>query len=155
MILAKRKDAKDYCGIHPLLDRALACLDDAFLESVGMDGVQIDGKNLYASLNQFETLPDEKLFFEAHREYLDIHVPLAGEERMDIADTALLTPDEAASKPENDFYAFSDKAPEHQSAILKPGDFLVAFPADAHRVKGQVSGASAVRKLVFKIRIGS
>jgi len=153
MIVAKRKDAADYCGIHPLLDRALECLTDEFLETVGTEATHIDGQNLYASLNLFETQPDEKLFFEAHREYLDIHVPLAGEERMDIADTASLSLDEAASKPEKDFYAYSDKDPEHQSVILKRGDFLVAFPADAHRVKGRVNGACEVRKIVFKIRI--
>ena len=153
MIVAKRKDAADYRGIHPLLDRALDCLTDEFLETVGTESVHIDGRDLYATLNLFETQPDDTLFFEAHRKYLDIHVPLAGEERMDIADTASLSLDEAASKPENDFYAYSDRDPEHQRVILKRGDFLVAFPADAHRVKGQVSGASEVRKVVFKIRI--
>ena len=152
MIVAKWKDAADYRGIHPLLDRALDCLNDEFLESVGTESTHIDGQNLYATLNLFETQPDEKLFFEAHRKYLDIHVLLAGEERMDIADTAGLSLDEAVSKPENDFYAYSDRDPEHQSVILKRGDFLVAFPADAHRVKGQVNGISEVRKVVFKIR---
>ena len=73
---------------------------------------------------------------------------------MDIADTASLVFNEAVSKPENDFYAYSDQDPAHQSIIMKRGDFLVAFPADAHRVKGQVSGPSQVRKVVFKIRIG-
>ena len=72
---------------------------------------------------------------------------------MDIAETSTLTPDDAASKPENDFYAFTDKAPAHQSIVLRHGDFLVAFPQDAHRVKGQVSGPCDVRKVVFKIRI--
>lgn len=153
MIIAKRKDAADYRGISPLLDKALDYLSDEFLESVGPEKVEIDGKNLFASLNVFETKPDEQLFFEAHRAYLDIHVPLAGEERMDIADTSTLTLDEAASKPEKDFYAYTDKDPAHQSIILKNGDFLVAFPADAHRVKGQVSGPSDVRKVVFKIKL--
>ena len=154
MIVAKLKDAADYRGIHPVLDRALDCLNEEFLLTVGTETTHMDGQDLYATLNLCETQPVEKGFFEAHREYLDIHVPLAGEERMDIADTAMLTLDEAASKPENDFYAYSDKDPDHQSIILKRGDFLVAFPADAHRVKGQVSGPSEVQKVVFKIRLG-
>ena len=153
MIAAKRKDAADYRGISPLLDRALDCLTDEFLATVGPESVQIDGKNLYAMLNLFETEPDDKLFFEAHRNYLDIHVVLAGEERMDIADTAALTLDETLSKPENDFYAYTDRDPAHQSVVLRNGDFLVAFPADAHRVRGQVDGPSGVRKVVFKIKI--
>ena len=153
MIVAKRKDAADYRGIHPMLDKALDCLNDEFLSTVGTETVHMDGKNLYATLNLFETMPDDKLFFEAHRAYLDIHVVLQGEERMDIADTAALSFDEAVSKPENDFYAYTDKNPAHQSIVLKNGDFLVAFPADAHRVKGQVDGPSDVRKVVFKIKL--
>ena len=153
MIVAKMKDAADYRGIHPMLDRALEYLNDEFLATVGTETTHMDGKNLYATLNIFETQPDEKGFFEAHRDYLDIHVPLCGEERMDIAETAVLTPDDAASKPENDFYAFTDSNPPHQSIVLRHGDFLVAFPEDAHRVKGQVSGPSEVHKVVFKIRI--
>ncbi len=153
MIVAKNKNAADYRGIHPLLDRALECLNDEFLNTVGTESTFLEGRDLYATLNLFETQPDDDLFFEAHRNYLDIHVLLSGEERMDIAETEILCPDEAASKPENDFYAFSDRDPEHRSIVLRHGDFLVAFPSDAHRVKGQVSGPSSVRKVVFKIRI--
>ena len=136
MIVAKLKDAADYRGIHPMLDKALEYLNDEFMNTVGTEATHMEGNDLYATLNLFETQPDEKGFFEAHQKYLDIQ-----------------TPDDAASKPENDFYAFTDKNPAHQSIILRHGDFLVAFPQDAHRVKGQVSGPSDVRKVVFKIRI--
>ena len=91
-------------------------------------------------------------YIEAHRQYLDIHVIRSGEERMDIAETSALTPDDAISKPENDFYAFTDKNPAHQSIILKHGDFLVAFPQDAHRVKGQVNGPSDAKKIVSAVK---
>ncbi len=153
MIVAKRTDASNYRGIHPMLDKALDHLNDEFLQAVGKEPVHIDGQKLYAMLNVFETLPDDRLFFEAHRDYLDIHAVLSGEERIDIAYTEALTPDEDTSKPENDLYAYSDTDPEHQSVVLGSGDFLVAFPSDAHRVKGQVCGASQVRKVVFKIKI--
>ena len=153
MIVAKLKDAADYRGICPMLDKALEYLNDEFMNTVGTEATHMEGNDLYATLNLFETQPDEKGFFEAHQKYLDIHAVLSGEERMDIAETSTLTPDETASKPENDFYAFTDKAPAHQSIVLRHGDFLVAFPQDAHRVKGQVNGPSDVRKVVFKIRI--
>ena len=153
MIVGKLQNAADYRGIHPMLDKALDYLNDEFLSTVSPETTHMEGNDLYATLNLFETLPDEKLFFEAHRDYLDIHVPLAGEERMDIAHTPDLSFDEAVSKPENDFYAFTDREPPHQSIILRHGDFLVAFPSDAHRVKGQVNGPSDVRKVVFKIKL--
>ena len=153
MIVGKLKDAADYRGIHPMLDKALDYLNDAFLNTVGTESAHMEGQELYATLNLFETQPDDVLFFEAHRDYLDIHVPLSGEERMDIAYTPELSLNEAVSKPENDFYAYSDKNPDHQSIVLRHEDFLVAFPSDAHRVKGQVNGPSDVRKVVFKIKL--
>ena len=153
MIIGKIQNAADYRGIHPMLDKALDCLNEEFLSSVSAETTYVDGKNLYATLNVFETLPEEQLFFEAHKNYLDIHVALSEAERIDVAYTPSLTPDEAGSKPENDFYAFSDKDPEVRHIILKQGEFLVAFPTDAHRMKGQVNGPSTVRKVIFKVRL--
>ena len=67
--------------------------------------------------------------------------------------TPRLTVDEAVSRPAGDFYAYTEKSAEHQTLVLKPGSFLVAFPDDAHRCKGQVDGPSHVEKIVFKILI--
>ena len=68
MIVAKLKDAADYRGIHPMLDKALDYLNDGFLNTVGTEATHMEGNDLYATLNLFETQPDEKGFFEAHRQ---------------------------------------------------------------------------------------
>ena len=64
MIVAKLKDAADYRGITPMLDKALEYLNDEFLNTVGTEATHMDGDDLYATLNLFETQPDEKGFFE-------------------------------------------------------------------------------------------
>ena len=153
MIVAKNADAANYRGFSPLLDRALDLLTPEFLASVGTETVHMDGDKLYATLNIFDTAPDAETFFESHKLYLDIHAVTKGEERMEIADPKALTVDEVKSKPEGDFYAYTEKSAEHQTLILRPGTFLVAFPDDAHRCKGQVDGVSQVEKVVFKILI--
>ena len=79
MIVAKLKDAADYRGIHPMLDKALEYLNDEFMNTVGTEATHMEGNDLYATLNLFETQPDEKGFFEAHQKYLDIHAVLSGE----------------------------------------------------------------------------
>ena len=152
MIVAKYEDAARYKGVSPLLDKALDLLTPAFLASVS-GTVPVEGEELYVMRNVFDTVPDAETFFEAHRRYLDIHVVTKGAERMEIADPRTLTPDEAVSRPEGDFYAYTEKSAEHQTLILRPGSFLVAFPEDAHRCKGQVDGPEHVEKVVFKIRI--
>ncbi|MDO4973140.1 MAG: YhcH/YjgK/YiaL family protein [Eubacteriales bacterium] len=153
MIVARNADAANYKGFSPLLDKALDLLTPEFLASVGTETVHMDGEKLYATRNIFDTAPDSETFFESHKRYLDIHAVTKGEERMEIADPKALTVDEEKSRPEGDFYAFTEKSAEHQTLILKPGTFLVAFPDDAHRCKGQVNGVSQVEKVVFKILI--
>lgn len=153
MIVARNADAANYKGFSPLLDKALDLLTPEFLASVGTTTVHMDGEKLYATLNLFETAPESETFFESHKKYLDIHAVVKGEERLEIADPKALTVDEGKSNPVGDFYAYSEKSAEHQNLILKPGTFLVAFPDDAHRCKGQVDGASQVEKVVFKILI--
>ena len=153
MIVARNADAANYKGFSPLLDRALDLLTPEFLASVGTETVHMDGDKLYATRNIFDTAPDSETFFESHKRYLDIHVVTKGEERMEVADPKTLTVDGEKSRPEGDFYAYTEKSAEHQTLILKPGTFLVAFPDDAHRCKGQVDGSSHVEKVVFKILI--
>lgn len=145
MIVAKLSDAQCYCGIHPRLDRALELLNDEFLHSVGTETVYLDADRLYATLNRYETLPLEDTFFEAHKKYLDIHVLIKGEERVDIAAPEKLTEFEHR----DDFYAFHGEG--EQTVVLRPGNFLVAFPEDAHRIKIRINDPCTVEKVVFKI----
>lgn len=145
MIIAELSDAHMYRGIHPALDRALELLNDKFLHSVGTETVHLDGARLYATLNRYETVPFEDTFFEAHKRYLDIHVLIKGEERVDIANPERLTEFEHR----DDFYAYHGEG--EQTVKLRPGNFLVAFPGDAHRIKIQTDGPCDVEKVVFKI----
>lgn len=80
---------------------------------------------------------------------MDIHVMLAGEERVD-----LNHPEELElfrAEEDGDFYAYRGVA--RHSIILRPGMFLVVFPGDAHRIKVWVNGPETVSKAVFKIRL--
>lgn len=146
MILANLEDAKEYLGIHPLLDRALLLLNDEYLSTVSSETVQIDGDRLYATRNDYTTVPFEESFYEAHKKYLDIHVLTKGEERVDIANPANLNEFEHR----DDFYAYTGEA--EQTVTLHRGNFLVVFPGDAHRIKIQKDGPSEVSKVVFKIK---
>ena len=147
MILARNKDAAAYRGIHPRLDRALDCLTDEFLASVGTETQKLEGDALYVTRFDYDTVPFEETFFEAHKKYLDIHVMVKGCERVDIANPEGLTFDEN----KGDFYGYHGDA--EQSVLLCPGDFLVVFPGDAHRLKIAVDRPEPVSKVVFKIQV--
>ena len=145
MIHAKLQEAKDYLGIHPRLDRAFALLTPEFLEGVGTEQQKIEGDCLYVTRFDYETVAEEESFFEAHRRYLDIHVMVRGCERVDISDPAGLT----EFTHQGDFWGYHGEA--EQSLILKPGNFLVVFPGDAHRLKIKLGEPAPVSKVVFKV----
>ena len=150
MIYAKNQEALAYRGIHPNLDLALEHITPEFLASL-RDGqrVELQGDQVYCTRFTYETIPQEESFFEAHRRYLDIHIMVEGEERVDVNRPEDLTLTEAQEG--NDFYAYQGES--WHSTVLKPGEFLVVFPGDAHRIKVQVDGPKTVSKAVFKVCI--
>ena len=110
---------------------------------VNLKNTDLDSKFTY------ETITDDESFFEAHEKFLDIHLMLEGSERVEVAPPAALEQYEA--QPQNDFYAYRGEG--HYKMTLAPGDFVVVFPADAHKIKMQVNGPETVTKAVFKVKI--
>lgn len=149
MIYAKNCSALDYRGIHPNLDLALEHIRPDFLARLSEERVELLAGQVWCTKFTYETLPDLECFFEAHKKFLDIHIMLSGTERVEIA-----PPEELSllySQPDNDFYAYRGQG--HYKLELSPGDFLVVFPGDAHKIKMRAAGSSQVTKAVFKIRI--
>ena len=150
MIYAKNADALAYRGIHPNLDLALEHITPEFLASLrDNQRVELKGDLVYCTRFTYETIPQEESFFEAHRRYLDIHMMVEGEERVDMNRPEDLKLTDAQEG--NDFYAYQGES--WHSTVLKPGEFLVVFPGDAHRIKVQVDGPKTVSKAVFKVCI--
>ena len=147
MILASNGTALDYRGIHPNLDLALEHITPGFLSSLGEDRVELKGEEVYCTKFTYETIPEEDAFFEAHRLYLDIHLMLSGSERVELASPSALT----QFDEKGDFYAYHGEG--RHSVVLAPGDFLVVFPDDAHKIKMRVDGPETVSKAVFKVKI--
>ena len=150
MIYAKNADALAYRGIHPNLDLALEHITPEFLAAIrDNQRVELQGDQVYCTRFTYETIPQEESFFEAHRRYLDIHIMVEGEERVDVNRPEDLKLTDAQEG--NDFYAYQGES--WHSTVLKPGEFLVVFPGDAHRIKVQVDGPKTVSKAVFKVCI--
>ena len=147
MILAKNREAADYLGLHPRLDRALALLrDEAYLAAVEKETRYLEDSALYVTRFDYDTLPPEEAFFESHRRYLDIHIMLHGSEGVELAHPESLE----LFEQKDDFYGYHGQA--EQRLILRPGHFLVVFPGDAHRIKMMIGQRPApVSKVVFKI----
>ena len=149
MIIARNETARPYLGIHPNLDEALRRITKEFLSSLGTERVDIIPGQVWCTKFTYETISDEESFFEAHEDFLDIHLMLSGRERVEIASPAGLR--QFDSQPENDFYAYRGEAAH--KLVLSPGDFLVVWPDDAHKIKMMLERSETVTKAVFKVKI--
>lgn len=149
MVIARNETAPSYLGIHPNLDEALRRITPEFLPSLGTERVDIIPGEVWCTKFTYETISDEESFFEAHENFLDIHLMLSGCERVEIASPAALQ--QVDSKPENDFYAYRGEGVH--KLVLTPGNFLVVWPDDAHKIKMMLERPETVTKAVFKVKI--
>lgn len=148
MIVANIQNKAEYYGIHPELDKALDCLNPEFLEQAATEKTLLDGENLFVTKFHLETVPEEETFFEAHRQYLDIQVVTQGQERVEIAHPDTLT----LTEHSGDFYGYTGTG--EQTVVLLPGNFLIVFPGDAHRLRLPVGeSGKPFTRVVFKIKV--
>ena len=110
---------------------------------------EIQGDDLFVNIVEYETTETENRFWEAHRNYLDLHLMLEGKERIDINFIDQLKQKEFVEK--DDFLPMDGDANGY--VVLEPGDFLLCYPKDAHRTAIKVDDSIKVKKAIFKIRI--
>ena len=142
----------DYYGtLETSVQEVLDYLENNDLTALENGSHVIDGNRLFVNIVSYPTTSPENRFWEAHKDYLDVHVPIEGTEQIDL--NFLEDLEVGEYKKEEDFQAAFGPARMH--AILKPGDFLVCYPQDAHRTAIAVDGKpEQIRKAIFKVRIG-
>lgn len=114
----------------------------------------IDGTDLFAGIDRYETKTRADAKLETHRRYIDIQLLLSGTECIEVFAKNSLTVREPYN-PDKDaeFYDVPDTAPVR--VTLRPGQFVVFFPEDAHMPCLHAGdSAQPVRKIVIKLSAG-
>ncbi|MCI5700192.1 MAG: YhcH/YjgK/YiaL family protein [Lachnospiraceae bacterium] len=110
---------------------------------------EIDGERLFVNIVEYETVKAEERFWEAHRNYLDIHLMLDGTEQIDLNFIQNMELKEFV--PKDDFLPMDGE--KNCSVILRNGDFLICYPSDGHRTAVAVGESQKIKKAIFKVRI--
>ena len=149
MIYTKLQNLSRYKGLGVHMDTAIGYLAGAELSRLEMGRNTVDGDAVYINRFDYTTLPEGEAAWEGHREYIDIHVVLEGEERIGVTDVSALTAGDYDAA--GDFIPY--QGPVDAWVTMRPGDVLVVFPEDVHMVKVQRSGPVLVKKAVFKVKV--
>lgn len=107
---------------------------------------------VYANIDEYATKNHENCDLEAHKKYADIQLLLEGEERIDFTNICDL--DVKIPYDENRDVMFFNLPEKVNTLYLKPGNFALFYPEDAHRPQMNSSEISSkVKKVVVKILV--
>ncbi|MFH1024448.1 MAG: YhcH/YjgK/YiaL family protein [Planctomycetota bacterium] len=149
MIADRLENAGLYAAAGTRLAKAFAHLKK-LLAALPPDGkIELEGKDIFALVQSYETRPAAEKTWEAHRDYIDIQHVADGREILEWAPAGRLSP-AGTYNPEKDVVFFQEA--EGVPVRLAAGEFVVFFPNDAHRPQCAWGPPAKVRKVVIKVR---
>lgn len=148
MIFDTLNHSARYAVLESKLGAALKFLHETDLTALPVGRIEIDGDNLYALVQEYNTKPVEQGMWEAHRRYVDVQYVLRGQERMGFASLENMVLGEYI--PEKDFLPMSGKG---NFVDVFAGAFVIFFPQDGHMPGLCVDTPEPVRKIVLKVKV--
>ena len=149
MIKDRLFNAENYYNISENLKAGFEWLKNNKLTELEDGRYEIDGNNLYASIQTYITKEDAN--YESHREYIDIQYMIRGAEKIGVTDLKnCKTCIEYDSSSDLEFY---DIIKDEEYLKLEKGDFMIFFPNDAHKPSISIDTAIEVKKVVVKVKI--
>lgn len=149
MIFDKLENAALYSGISENLKKGLDFLMNTNLSELEVGRYEIDGKNVFALVSEYDSKLPQDCKLEGHQIYADIQYVISGCEAIGFSPINE-QPITIEYNSEKDIVFF---AGETVQLTFVPGVFAVFFPQDLHRPCMQIDGAVKMKKLVIKVKI--
>ena len=149
MILDTLKNKEQYAQLHPRFKQVFDFIEQHDIASMECGRHDIDGDDIFLSVQELELKPTAEARLELHRKYIDIQLLLRGEEELFgwSEKKDCLTP-ETEFDEAKDIQLFTD-IPQCFYTVGQ-GQFTILFPEDGH---APMLGEGHVKKCIFKIAI--
>jgi YhcH/YjgK/YiaL family protein len=148
MIIDRIGNTHLYYAIHPRFKRAFDYIHQINVDTVPNGKHEIDGENMYALVQQYNTKLKEQGIWEAHRRYIDLQYIVQGTEGIGYANLNHLQQGEYdVSKDFLPLYGDGD------IITLHSGNFVLLLPEDAHMPGMAIDSPTPVKKIVVKISV--
>lgn len=149
MIFGNVNNLDEYPFLEEQVKECFAYAKEHDLAGYEKGSHEIDGERLFVNIVEYETVKAKERFWEAHKNYLDVHLMLNGTEQIDLNFIQNMELKEFV--PKDDFLPMEGE--KNSSVILRDGDFLICYPSDGHRTAVAVDGSQKIKKAIFKVRI--
>lgn len=150
MILDTLQNAHLYHGLGPKFIKAFEYLAQTDFNALEKGKYEIDGKNIFAIVNEYDTVDPSGERMEAHRKYIDIQYIVRGAELIGHDLLLQKTPSRAYDEP-TDFMLFEERPAFFTK--LEQDQFAIFFPSDLHMPNLRIDEPIPVKKVVVKISV--
>lgn len=130
MIKDHINNAHRYDDLHPNFRSVLEILQSLNLDALQPGHIELDGKYVYININETNPKTKEEALLESHRQYIDIQMPLTGNETFGVKPTQECLSPIGDFDTERDIVFYNDTP--HEYITLSKGEFIIFFPEDAH-----------------------
>lgn len=147
---AKNLDFYKGLGVDGRYEKAVDFLKNTDLESLAPGKYEIDGKNVFANVTEYTTVPWEEAKYEAHHNYTDIQYVISGSETMTYARIDELN--EKVPYNEEKDVVFYDNENPGLKVVVKAGEYMIFNPWDGHKPKAAAGEPALIKKVIVKIK---
>lgn len=151
MLTTNLKLADKYDYLADKFQKAYQFLRTADLNALSVGVTEIEGREILANVQEYDTMPWEECPFEAHDEYFDIQYVVSGKEIFGYVKRDGLK-ESAPFDKEKDLVFFEEPKASGR-ILLEAGDFAVVPPEDAHKPRCIAGESCKVKKIVLKVRV--
>lgn len=142
---------KEREAFSPVLQKAIEYIRNTDLVHLEPGRYEIDGDNMFAVVQEIETVMKSERKAECHSKYIDVQYLISGQEEIigvgrESADHIIVE-----NKLEENDYALFEYVQGEFDMVLYPGMFAVFFPSDLHRPGCSRTGDTNIKKVVVKV----
>lgn len=149
-MLAGNLNRDDYAlGLPPVFARVCGKLKELDLENLPLGWQDLE-EGIVMNVMEIESEPAEEKKSEIHRNVIDIHLLIKGEEMIEYG---LVSPDLSTydEYQEEDDYQLTSKIEDKNQLVLTPNSFAIFLPYEPHKPVNSVTGNKMLKKLVVKV----
>lgn len=136
----------------PLINKALNYIKKTDWANVKPGSYEIDGDNMFASVQEVTTLDKKEKKAEQHARYIDLQYLVSGKETIYVArpsEENVIT----ENKMESQDVAFYNEVQNESELNLIPGTFAILFPSDIHTPGCSKKEKMNIKKVIIKIKV--
>jgi YhcH/YjgK/YiaL family protein len=149
MIIDKLSNSNLYSGLSERIYKALTYLKETDFSKMELGKYEIEGENIFALVNEYNTKDESEGKLEAHKKYIDVQFVAKGSELMGYAP---LENQKIINEynEQNDITFFEG---ERSFTNVDEGMFAIFFPTDVHLPGIKVRNPEYVKKIVIKVKV--